>query len=303
MRLIGHLPDEDSAQRFSNFLLIKNIESQMETESDGQWAVWIHDEETLEQAIEELKTYQNDPKAEKYVSAGKLAEGKKAQQKADQAADSKRQFDRKNVWPQTLMSRAGVCTFSLLAISIVVFVFMLIDEGFVRQWLSIVELKPKGDMVEYSTKFLFDVRHGQVWRLFTPMFIHFDILHIFMNMWLLVDLGGAIERRYGTKWTLALILIIAAFSNILEYAFNSPNFGGMSGVVFGLFGFVLVQSKYNPFSNFFVSPMMTAILLFWFVYCIVVPGNIANFVHWGGLASGAVIGYFCSLFSIHRPVN
>lgn len=193
---------------------------------------------------------------------------------------------------------------ALLLISILVFILMQANETLVRSWLSIVKMNILGDTFSYDRRFLYDVRSGQIWRLFTPMFLHFGIMHIFMNMWLFMDLGGAIERRYGPWWTLVLVLFISALSNTLEYAFNSPGFGGMSGVVFGLFGFVLVQSKYNPFSNFYVSPMMTGILLFWFVYCIVgLPGEIANFVHWGGLASGAVIGYLCSVFSIHRPIK
>jgi GlpG protein len=304
MRLIGHLPDEKSARRFADFLLVESVESQVEPDAGGQWAVWIHDEEDLDQAVAELEEYRKEPEHDKYVTAEKPAAEKRSEEDKTHEAYVKRQFDRKSIWPQTLLSRAGACTFTLIGISVFVFLLMQMNEPLVRKWLSIVNMNIAGDSYSYDRRFLFDVRNGQVWRLFTPMFLHFDVMHIFMNMWLLMDLGGAVERRYGAKWTLALVLVISAFSNTLEYAFGSPGFGGMSGVVFGLFGFVLVQSKYNPSSNFYVSPMMTAILLFWFVFCIVgLPGEIANFVHWGGLASGAVIGYLCSLYSIHHPIR
>ncbi len=304
MRLIGHLPDEESARRFADFLLVESMESQVEPEAGGQWAVWVHDDEHLDQAASELEAYRREPGSKKYVGAAKPAAEKRAQEDAVHQDYVKRQFDRKSIWPGTLLSRAGTCTFALIGISVVVFILMQADESLVRKWLSIVKMNISGDSYRFDSRFLYDVRSGQAWRLFTPIFLHFDVMHILMNMWLLMDLGGAIERRYGAGWTLLLVLVVAAISNTLEYAFSSPGFGGMSGVVFGLFGFVLVQSKYNPFSNFYVSPMMTAILLFWFVFCIVgLPGEIANFVHWGGLASGAVIGYLCSLYSIHHPIR
>ena len=157
----------------------------------------------------------------------------------------------------------------------------------IRMYKQDLELGPDVRLFK-DTK---EVRAGQLWRLFTPTFIQLDPMHILFNVLLLANLGGVVERRYGWHRLMIFVLAVSAISNVCEYRFVSPLFGGLSGVVFGLFGFVWTESKYNPNSDFVVPPMVTAMMLGWFVFCIVgLGGTVANFVHWGGLASGALIG-------------
>ena len=43
------------------------------------------------------------------------------------------------------------------------------------------------------------IRHGQWWRLITPIFLHGGWLHLLVNGFSLYRLGGSMERIYGPK--------------------------------------------------------------------------------------------------------
>ena len=73
---------------------------------------------------------------------------------------------------------------------------------------------------------------GEVWRLITPIFMHFNIMHLVFNMLMLWVFGSTqIETRgersllsYADRWC-------CHFSNIAQYYVSGSGFGGMSGVV------------------------------------------------------------------------
>lgn len=136
-----------------------------------------------------------------------------------------------------------------------------------------------------------EIRHGELWRLITPIFLHFSILHILFNMMWLKDLGTVIEKRLGPATLLGLVAGIGIISNLAQYYFHGPVFGGMSGVVYGLLGYVWVKSRVDPSSGFFLSQQTVFIMLGWLVLCFTgVLGPIANFAHLGGLVAGVLCG-------------
>jgi GlpG protein len=132
---------------------------------------------------------------------------------------------------------------------------------------------------------------GQIWRLVTPIFLHFDLLHILFNMLWLRTLGTAIEFRRGSLRYLGLVLLIAVGSNLTQYIASGPSFGGMSGVVFGLFGYIWMKAKYQPEVGLFVDPNTVFWMIAFFSICAfgAIP-NVANWAHGGGLVIGAVAG-------------
>ena len=157
--------------------------------------------------------------------------------------------------------------------------------------MSITEYRSHGQYV-YADDSLPEIRHGQLWRLFTPMFLHFGLAHILFNMLILRDLGSMIEARKNSLALLILVLAIAGASNLAQHLVSGPAFGGMSGVNYGLLGYIWMQGRFNPASRLSLHPQTITWAIVWFVLCLlgVIP-NIANTVHAVGLGIGVAWGF------------
>lgn len=306
MRQIGTIPDEDHARRFEDYALTRGIKTRIE-QDDGRWAVWVYDEDQVAQGKEELESFQQNPDEERYVAASRSAEAIRKQDEKRSREYRKNVVDVPQRWSRPLW-RQVPGAFSLILVSILL---ALISTDFHTPWyfcdrlepvlkyFYLLPVEPAGDQVRWWPGLgLQPTLRGQFWRLFTPMFIHFGPLHLLFNMFWLRDLGGAVEKNRGTLRFLLLVLLIAGFSNLSQYWWTRrPFFGGMSGVVFGLFGYIWMKSNYDPESGFFMPPR---ILFFMLLYLAITLAGAFNFpiahgAHVGGLLAGAAIGYASSL--------
>ena len=141
--------------------------------------------------------------------------------------------------------------------------------------------------------------YREPWRLLTPIFLHFGFMHILFNLLMLAQLGGLIEAVRGSWRFLVFVLLIAVPSNIAQYLWSGPQFGGMSGVVYGLFGYIWMKSRYEPGSGFYVAPNTVVWMVGWFFMCLfqIIPGvAVANAVHATGFAVGIILGRWPSLW-------
>jgi GlpG protein len=145
-----------------------------------------------------------------------------------------------------------------------------------------------------------DLLSGQFWRAITPIFLHGSFFHILFNMFWLFSLGRQIENRKGGKFFLTFVLILAVASNLSQFIFVHGNFLGMSGVVYGLFGYVFIKSKLDPGDGFGIDQANEFIMFGFFVACwLGLLGNIANAAHTGGLIVGLAWGW-CSALRWNR---
>ena len=149
-----------------------------------------------------------------------------------------------------------------------------------------------------------DIMNGQIWRLITPVFIHFGFMHLFFNLMWVWDLGRLIEAKKGIHFYLGFVLIIGTLSNIAQYLFtDSPLFGGMSGVLYGMFGYIWIRGRYDPLFSDDLHKNTIVMMLVWFVLCWTgLLGPIANWAHSTGLLIGAVWAYLDKLSGNITPV-
>ncbi len=295
MRLIGQLDNATHARALGDFLTVHGIANEMEAERDGTYAVWIVDEDQLESARKHFEHFKQNPGAPEFQGQEPQANEIRRAEQAANAKVKERTRNRSRLFGKLTSYGVGPLTFGLIAVSIYVAVMTKLG-GDVQalQPLAITEW----DRYVHGDTGLTEIRAGEFWRLVTPIFLHFGILHLLFNMLWLFDLGNMIEARESTGRLALLVLVIAVSSNLGQFLMSNPAFGGMSGVVYGLFGYVWMKGKFDPASGYALHPQTVTMMLIWFFVCIAgVVGPIANYAHGVGLAVGVALGWSSSLWN------
>lgn len=143
---------------------------------------------------------------------------------------------------------------------------------------------------------------GQLWRLLTPVFLHFGLFHVLFNSLWMWDFGRRLELGLGGRRYFYFFLISAIASNLAQYLWSGTAiFGGMSGVVYALVGFVWIRQRLAPHPLFAVPMSIIGFMLVWLVLCMTgivdnfIDGSIANAAHAGGLVIGMLLGAISGL--------
>lgn len=284
MRQLARFENEQRAHLLADALTGEGIGSLVQESREGDFVVWVHDEMELDRARTMLAAYEAAPDDPRFREARKKAA-------------AHRERERKTTPPPMVRVRPpmarglGSVTFVLIAISIAVGVFTRVGENqAVVQQLTIASYRVGRGF--FATPGWGDILGGEVWRLITPIFLHFGYIHIFFNLWWLKDLGTMIERVQGSLVFLFFVLVLGIVSNVTQFVMTGlPNFGGMSGVVYGLFGYVWMRGRYDPGSGLFLPQSAIVVLMIWFVLCwTVLAGQIANWAHTAGLVLGMLFG-------------
>jgi GlpG protein len=133
---------------------------------------------------------------------------------------------------------------------------------------------------------------GDLLRSFTPMLLHFGELHLVFNMVWLWYFGRQLESIHPRWLFVCLILSCSFVGNVTQYLYGgSNNFGGMSGVIYGLVGYTWLIHSFMPRSNLLISNNMFVVFVIALIVMELVASSwIASAAHVGGLISGLVFG-------------
>ncbi len=324
MRQIGKLSSEQLANRFGDYLLTLGIHSKIDRTSQGEWILWIHEENHVDQARSELEAFRSNPDDARYRNSAEEAAGIR---KMEQLKERER---RKNI--HEVKPRGGVPGVGLSGAPVTKGI-LLLCVGIALVGIFASTYNPKdpglGDEIYAAFSFLSpederayeispdkdplrSIKKGEVWRLITPAFLHqrsgrMSLLHVGFNMYMLYVLGPLLERRLGSLQFLFLNLVLALASNLAQgvlpsildgtqlvrysSAYGSVYFLGYSGVIYGLFGFLWMRSKFDLSFGIMLPQSTIVILMVWFFLCwFGVFQHIANLAHTGGLVAGMLLG-------------
>jgi len=139
----------------------------------------------------------------------------------------------------------------------------------------------------------------QFLKMISPMLLHGGIIHLAFNMLWLWEFGRRIEAVQASWSLLVLIFFIALVSNTVQYLYGgSIYFGGMSGVVYGLFSYIWMWQLFDPKKNLSLpGPLIFFLLLSLVVITVINLDFIADEAHIGGLLTGVVYGAFTATIS------
>ena len=181
------------------------------------------------------------------------------------------------------LEHAGLVTLSIFALCWLVFLAGVL--GWNQVIFKAIQFYP-----EFSLAAFFE----QPLRVLGPAFFHFSWLHIVFNTLWWWQLGGSVEKTLGRGTLINLFMISAVISNVGQYFVSGANFGGLSGVVYALVGFIWWFGYLAPERGLSLSKPLVGLLLFWLCLGFVdlLPVNVANTAHLLGLISGCVFAVF-----------
>jgi GlpG protein len=302
MRQVGSLSNEQHAEVFADYLVAQGISAHAE-EQDGQWVIWVRDENHLKTAAETLEVFAGNPEDTRYRDVSRQAAAVRQEELRRRQQARKNTIEMRTRWGRGIARRAPLVTV-LIGLSVLVAILTQFGEQIapLKNRLTICPIEPVGEnRIRFPSDYFHELKQGQLWRAVTPIFIHFGIIHLLFNMYMLYYLGSQIESRYGSVWFGVLVLVIAVTSNLgqtlLAQYFpgspfgSGPNFGGMSGVDYGLFGYIWMKTVYDPGAGLYVSRQTVFMLMAWFLICFGPWMSIANGAHAVGLATGMAFGY------------
>ena len=199
-------------------------------------------------------------------------------------------------------NRFRLVTLALIAVNVLVFATEVLLSGMRFE-------VPTPVLVEMGAMYAPLVQAGELFRLFTPMFLHMDLMHLAFNMVALYSVGEVLERVLGRGNFLLLYFVGGITGNAVSYAADVLLGGGptvsagASTSVFGLFVAVallgvLHKGNRRMFAEY--SKGMLGIIGVNVAYTLLVP-SISVSGHLGGALGGLVAMFMIPAKNLRVP--
>ena len=143
------------------------------------------------------------------------------------------------------------------------------------------------DLIEILGQDNMLVMNGWYWQLFTSMFVHVDLLHLFGNMFFLLIFGIRAEGFFSKKEFFFIYFASGLSGNLLTLLMPPSTLSaGASGAIFGMFSASAIY-----LGKTLGQSIMSALMYSFFLLILSAGRNVNLLAHFGGLAAGLIIGY------------
>ena len=164
-------------------------------------------------------------------------------------------------------------------------------------WLRFLGARGEGLMLRFGARRAKEVEAGELWRLVTYGFLHWDLGHLAMNCFALWGLGRLSQAVFGPVRFLAIFLAsVVGGGTLSQMGSPATVSAGASGGVFGLLGALVA---YGARRAAWMSPPLRRLfgrqLWPWIVANLAIGlalPFVDNRAHIGGLVTGALFGVF-----------
>lgn len=273
MKLIT-FPEKRLALALSDYLRSVGIDNHITKDAEGH-AILLEQDADSARARQEVETFVTDPANPRYWQASWQAGQVQAEPVYD---DASQPAATANWW-----ARAGWLTRLVALFCAVVY--------------TALSMSPEAvfDVLRYPAELTVAAINGQWWRLLTPAILHFSLMHIAFNLLWWWELGGLVERGQSAARLLGITVVIALVSNAAQGMEYGPKFGGLSGVIYGLLGYLWIYPLLNPAAGFRMRKEILWFMLGWLALGYtglidVILGPVSNIGHLSGLLAGMVLG-------------
>ena len=132
----------------------------------------------------------------------------------------------------------------------------------------------------------------QFFKMLSPILLHGGLVHLAFNMMWLWELGSRIEKFQSMLTMVITVVVLGLVSNTIQYLYGGGNnFGGMSGVVYGLFAYIWMWQLFEPRAGLGLPGSLIIFMLLSLVIMTMLGlSMIANAAHMGGFLAGILYG-------------
>lgn len=244
MRQLVTLPTEHDCAPLCDFLNTLGIQTHVE-QIKGLMTVWILDEDDWEKARRGLRDFQQNLRCE-LRHADIAAESISTPQQTASLDHYSRSTQRIRSLLQQLLEFPVVA----LLIGLVLWTAMIsrlgLDERIASQFQMSALMRDDSSKSFVSPGLWQVMARWEFLRWISPVLLHRGPVHLIANGLTLLLFGSVVESRSGSWRFVLMVIVIALCSNFAQMALHGPEFCGLSGVNFGLIGFLGAKHRYAP---------------------------------------------------------